>query len=473
MARKELKLTDGTVTLRNFRRIDKYRMAEMANNEKVAINLRDAFPSPYSVADAQQFINTFIGQKPAQVFAIEYQGKYVGNIGLHKQDDVYSRSAELGYFIGESFWNKGITTRAVNLICEYGFKELGVVRIYSGVFEFNHASQRVLEKCGFEREAVLRNAVIKKGIICDEIRYAKHLSPADSAVIRGGEAEAWAEKARNGKDAGKDAAVNIGEGAASTTGRKQWYETLFENYGKKYDSENFTAGTMGECDFIEKELGGDRSLKILDIGCGTGRHAIELTKRGYNITGIDLSESQLQRAREKAAVAGVDIKFLRHDARNLPFNGEFDVAIMLCEGGFPLMETDEMNFEILRSAAKSLKKSGKFMFTTLNGLFPLYHSVEQFCDDASGKGNATYRSNTFDLMTFRDHNITEFEDDDGNKKTLDCNERYYVPSEISWLLKSLGFNKIDILGAKLGAYSRNDKLTTEDFEMLVIASDKG
>ena len=97
MARKELRLTDGTVTLRNFRRTDKYRMAELANNEKVAINLRDAFPHPYTIADARQFINTFIGRKPPQVFAIEYKGKYVGNIGLHKQDDVYSKSAELGY----------------------------------------------------------------------------------------------------------------------------------------------------------------------------------------------------------------------------------------------------------------------------------------------------------------------------------------------------------------------------------------
>jgi len=72
-------------------------------------------------------------------------------------------------------------------------------------------------------------------------------------------------------------------------------------------------------------------------------------------------------------------------------------------------------------------------------------------------------------MTFRDYNDTEFTDDDGNKKTLHCNERYYIPSEITWLLKSLGFTCIDIYGAKLGAFSRNDKLTTEDFEMLVIA----
>jgi hypothetical protein len=72
-------------------------------------------------------------------------------------------------------------------------------------------------------------------------------------------------------------------------------------------------------------------------------------------------------------------------------------------------------------------------------------------------------------MAFRDHNITEFEDDDGNKKELECNERYYVPSEITWLLETLSYTQIEILGAKLGAFSRNDELTTEDFEMLVIA----
>lgn len=251
--------------------------------------------------------------------------------------------------------------------------------------------------------------------------------------------------------------------------KKQWYELLFENYGQNYDKEVFTQGTLGECDFIENEMGNDKSLRILDVGCGTGRHAIELTRRGYTVTGIDFSESQLARAREKAGSNGLAIDFQQHDARNLPFSNAFDVAIMLCEGGFPLMETDEMNFDILKSVTRSLKGKGKFIFTTLNGLFPLYHSVEEFCSSASEGGNATYRSNTFDLMTFRDHNITELVDDLGNKKTLDCNERYYVPSEITWLLKTLGFKKIDIYGAKLGQFSRDHKLTTEDFEMLVIA----
>lgn len=251
--------------------------------------------------------------------------------------------------------------------------------------------------------------------------------------------------------------------------QKQWYELLFENYAQKYEQESYTQGTIGECDFIESELGFDKSLKILDVGCGTGRHSIELARRGYDLTGIDLSENQLNRAREKAKAENLNIPFLQHDARNLPFEKEFDVAIMLCEGGFSLMETDEMNFEILKNVSKSLKHRSKLIFTTLNALFPLYHSVEAFMAEGSKDGHVVYRSNSFNLMTFRDHNITELEDDSGKKISLNCNERYYVPSEITWLLKSLGFVKIEIFGAKIGAYSRNDALAPEDFEMLVIA----
>lgn len=250
---------------------------------------------------------------------------------------------------------------------------------------------------------------------------------------------------------------------------KQWYETLFENYGKKYDNECFTKGTIGECDFLEKEIDFNKELKIIDIGCGTGRHSIELSKRGYSVTGIDLSESLLQKAREKALQNGLQINFLRLDARKMPFENQFDVAIMMCEGGFPLMETDEMNFEILKNVSKSLNNKSKFIFTTLNGLFPLFHSINDFHAEGVVEGNATYDSKNFDLMTFRDHNITKIVDDNGAEKVLECNERYYAPSEITWLLKTLGFTKIEIFGAKLGDFSRKDKLTTEDFEMLVIA----
>jgi len=250
---------------------------------------------------------------------------------------------------------------------------------------------------------------------------------------------------------------------------KQWYEELFENYGKGYDKENFTQGTLGECDFIEQEINYNKTCRILDLGCGTGRHSLELAKRGYTVLGVDLSDSQLSRAREKAKEQNLAVEFLKQDARKLDFKEEFDLVVMLCEGAFPLMETDEMNFEILKRATRALRKPGKIIFTTLNALFPLYNSVEEFCASDKQEGNAEYRENRFDLMTLRDYNITVVEDDLGCKKELKCNERYYMPSEITWLLKTLGAKKVDIFGAKLGAFSRRDSLTTKDFEMLVIA----
>jgi len=248
---------------------------------------------------------------------------------------------------------------------------------------------------------------------------------------------------------------------------KQWYEQLFENYAENYDKETFTQGTIGEVDFIEQEINFDKTKRILDVGCGTGRHAIELAKRGYQVMGVDLSASQLNRAREKTEKAGVKIDFIQKDARKLDFNKEFDLVIMICEGAFSLMETDEMNYQILQGATTALKKNGKFIFTTLNALFPLYHSVKDFLNANSGK--TTNDELTFDLMTFREQSTMTTVDDSGNKKVLYCNERYYTPSEITWLLKSLGFKNIAIHGCKLGKFSREDKLTTDDFEMLVIA----
>ena len=155
---------------------------------------------------------------------------------------------------------------------------------------------------------------------------------------------------------------------------RQWYEKLFTNYSHKYDREVFTQGTLGEADFIEQEISFDKSMQILDVGCGTGRHSIELAKRGYCVTGIDLSINQLDRAKEKAKEAGVNVEFMQKDARDFNFNGRFNLAIMICEGAFPLMETDEMNFRILKNVSNSLAPKGKLIFTTLNGLFPLFHS---------------------------------------------------------------------------------------------------
>ena len=102
---------------------------------------------------------------------------------------------------------------------------------------------------------------------------------------------------------------------------KQWYEELFANYARAYDRECFTQGTLQEVGFIEAEIASDKRVRILDVGCGTGRHAIELARRGYQVTGIDLSANQLAHAREKALAAGVQVDFEQRDARSPHFAG--------------------------------------------------------------------------------------------------------------------------------------------------------
>jgi 2-polyprenyl-3-methyl-5-hydroxy-6-metoxy-1,4-benzoquinol methylase len=246
-----------------------------------------------------------------------------------------------------------------------------------------------------------------------------------------------------------------------------WYETLFANFGKTYDKECFTQGTVGEADFVERELGGDRSKRILDIACGTGRHAIELTKRGYQVVGFDLSEGQLRLAREKAAAASVSVDFQQRDATQPHFHGEFDAALMFCEGAFPLMETDAKNFAILQHAATALRPGGKLMLTTLSALFPLFHSVKDFL--AAKVSGATAEKLTFDLMTFRNRGEFTFTDDSGASHTIETNERYYTPSEMHWLLQTAGFTNVAIHGCHGGQFSREHSLTIDDFEMLVVA----
>jgi len=148
-------------------------MARLANNEKISRNLRDGFPNPYTMTDAENFLERFTNQDPVTFFGIEYISEYVGNISLVQGQDVYRKSAEIGYFIGEPYWNKGIVTTAVNLITEYGFNQLGIVRIHTGVFEYNTASMRVLEKCGYSKDCVFKKSVIKQGKLWDEVRYSK------------------------------------------------------------------------------------------------------------------------------------------------------------------------------------------------------------------------------------------------------------------------------------------------------------
>jgi len=166
-------LKSGNIKLRPLRLQDATRLAELANNEKISRNLRDGFPHPYTLRDAEKFLEIFSDQDPVTFFGIDYNEEYVGNISLSPCADVYRMSAEIGYFIGEPYWNKGIVSTAVNLVTEYGFEKLGLVRIHTGVFEYNIASQRVLEKCGYVKEGISRKSVLKQGKLWDEVRYAR------------------------------------------------------------------------------------------------------------------------------------------------------------------------------------------------------------------------------------------------------------------------------------------------------------
>lgn len=161
------------IKLRDLKLSDKSVLAKLANNKKIWNNVRNHFPFPYSKKDAENFIK-FVHNTPSQkVFCIEYQGEFCGLIGLILQDDVYEKSAELGFWIGEPYWNKGITSKAVSIITEFGFNKLNIYRIYSGVFEFNKPSMKVLEKNGYKIEGILKKAVYKNGKNWDEYRFYK------------------------------------------------------------------------------------------------------------------------------------------------------------------------------------------------------------------------------------------------------------------------------------------------------------
>lgn len=160
------------VKLREFNDSDIARVAELCDNKKIWINVRDIFPSPYTLKDAEFFIGLCNNAKPATTFAIEFNSELVGCIGLELQSDIHKKSAELGYWIGEPYWGKGIASQAVPKLVEFGFETFGLNRIYACVYDYNKASCRVLEKSGFQLEGILRKAVYKNESFCDEYRYA-------------------------------------------------------------------------------------------------------------------------------------------------------------------------------------------------------------------------------------------------------------------------------------------------------------
>lgn len=155
--------------MEDIENVDPQDIQTMANNKKLWLNMRNIFPHPYTLEDAVFYKS--MDYAPNLRWAIHYDGDFVGMIGIHKQQDVYAKNLEIGYWIGEPHWNKGIATIAVKTVCDFVFKNLDVKRIFAGVFDYNPASAKVLEKARFEREGVFKKAVYKEGKYLNELRY--------------------------------------------------------------------------------------------------------------------------------------------------------------------------------------------------------------------------------------------------------------------------------------------------------------
>ena len=160
--------------LRNWDMPDAGALAGYANNARIAQNLRGAFPYPYTIADAEAYIDSCLAadEDSALCYAIELDGQAAGSIGLFRGSDVYLRCAELGYWLAEEYWGRGVMTDAVRQICAEGFQKWDIARIYAEPFADNLGSRRVLEKAGFTLEGTMRRGAYKNGVLRDWCMYA-------------------------------------------------------------------------------------------------------------------------------------------------------------------------------------------------------------------------------------------------------------------------------------------------------------
>lgn len=160
--------------LRTWKTEDAKSLAQSANNPKIAKNLRNVFPNPYTLEDAVWYINDSIasGDKKQINYAIEIEGEAVGSIGIFVKDDVYEKSAELGYWLAEDYWHKGVMTQAARTICKEAFERFDIVRIFAEPFADNAGSRGVLEKAGFTCEGTMRNGIYKNGEIHSYCMYS-------------------------------------------------------------------------------------------------------------------------------------------------------------------------------------------------------------------------------------------------------------------------------------------------------------
>ena len=238
------------------------------------------------------------------------------------------------------------------------------------------------------------------------------------------------------------------------------WKTFFRSEAARYETEVFTKNTLAEADFIVEKLGLKPSAAVLDVGCGTGRHSVELAKRGFRMTGIDLSPDMLNEARKSCQRAGASVELLEKDATVFDFSGRFDAALCLCEGAFGLLAAadDPMtrDLRILKNVCASLKPGGKFLLTALNGLRMARESSDK--DVAEGR---------FDPRFFiQNHSLRKFLPEAPEDAMM--REKGFSPSELEALLITAGFEVKHMGGGTAGDWGlRPVKL--DEMELMAIA----
>jgi SAM-dependent methyltransferase len=228
-----------------------------------------------------------------------------------------------------------------------------------------------------------------------------------------------------------------------------WFEPIADHLGAAYLRYSFTKGTRQEVDFLVDALSLQPGERVLDVGCGPGRHAHELAPRGLRVHGVDISERFIELA---SAAAPPDATFERLDARQLPFVAEFDAAICLCQGAFGLMTADGENETVLRGIAAALKPDGRMALSA----FSSYYSVKY------------HHEATFDAVAGVSHERTEIRDEDGRPTEVDLWTACYTPRELRLLFERCGLDVTAMYSVEPGAYAANPP-TTETPEFLVIA----
>jgi SAM-dependent methyltransferase len=236
-----------------------------------------------------------------------------------------------------------------------------------------------------------------------------------------------------------------------------WRE-FFDSYAPQYMDEVFTGESVREAAFLVDVLGLPAGAAVLDIGCGTGRHAVELARHGFTVTGLDISTGMLAEARAAAASAGVEVELVEADATTFDLGRSFAAAVCLCEGAFGLVGTDDPlqhDAAILRRAFAALRPGAPFVLTVLNGL----RMVRDATPEQVERGD-------FDPATITRSYEREWQAEDGPRR-LPVRERGYVPGELALLCGAAGFAVEHVWGGTAGAWGRRP-VELDEMEIMVV-----